>query len=91
MGGTGLEHTANSSGTARICQKRGTESGTVANTIASVIDADPDLQKLVAAWSELPHLIKNGILALINASKMSTNKGALAGQNVRGDGTNELT
>jgi len=43
----------------------------LAVSLAKVVEADPDLASVVAAWQALPGSIRAGIVAIVNAARAS--------------------
>lgn len=75
MGEVGFEPIANPSGNTLVPDSGGNKSG---NTNARRDDSegatkptDPDLAAVVAAWSDLPHAMRAGIVAMVKAGSTS--------------------
>jgi len=71
MGRTGLEHPHVSTGNAGSSDSGGSKCGSNGAEFGSPIlpkPFDPDLAAVVAAWPDLPHAIRAGVLALVNAA-----------------------
>ncbi len=65
MGRTGLEQTGKTLGNSGNSERSGADSG--ADPVNS-LQIDPDLQRLIDSWPNLPEAVKAGIAAMVNAS-----------------------
>ena len=66
MGAAGSEHPAQNPKKKPFSNGGGAESGAVP---ASPALSDPELARLIAAWSSLSPVVKRGILAMVEAAK----------------------
>lgn len=66
VGDGGLEPTPKSSGNMGYSEKRGTQSGTVG---VECVPTDQDLQLIVRKWAKLPHAVRLGIMAMVQAAR----------------------
>ena len=68
VGNTGPEYSMLSSKNAEVSSRGDAESDVTAVQSVSPLITDPDLGRVVAAWSELPEVVRVGIVALVRAS-----------------------